>query len=128
MFKCPQCNSTRTAVKDTRWSDFGIRRRRECLNCNKRFTTREHPEQCKGSTGEKMVRVPVETYLMLQRAALLLDRINAVIAEGAFVHKPAAKKQRQRVASAFRMLKSATEKEKQEKISEGAPHEPATGG
>ena len=41
--KCPYCLSTDTKVIDKRESDEGLatRRRRECLKCEKRFTTYE---------------------------------------------------------------------------------------
>ena len=41
--KCPQCNNLEDKVIETRESKEGnyIRRRRECLNCGKRFTTYE---------------------------------------------------------------------------------------
>jgi len=41
--KCPFCSHTRDKVIDTRLSEDGtvIRRRRECLECRHRFTTRE---------------------------------------------------------------------------------------
>lgn len=41
--KCPYCNFTESKVIDSRPVDDGgsIRRRRECLKCNKRFTTYE---------------------------------------------------------------------------------------
>ena len=39
--KCPFCGYNRSRVLDTRDSGDGIRRRRLCLNCNKRFTTYE---------------------------------------------------------------------------------------
>ena len=38
---CPFCNSTRLKVTNKRTSPEGIRRRRECLGCSKRFTTYE---------------------------------------------------------------------------------------
>ncbi len=38
---CPFCNSTRFKVTNKRDSPEGIRRRRECLKCSKRFTTYE---------------------------------------------------------------------------------------
>ena len=42
--KCPFCNSEQVAVIDSRPVETknAIRRRRECLNCGKRFTTFEH--------------------------------------------------------------------------------------
>ena len=39
--KCPFCTSSGTKVVDKRNNDVSIRRRRECLNCSKRFTTYE---------------------------------------------------------------------------------------
>lgn len=44
--KCPYCGSDTDKVVDSRSSKNGqsIRRRRECLNCNQRFTTYEYIE------------------------------------------------------------------------------------
>lgn len=44
--KCPYCNHLESKVVDSRPSDEGasIRRRRECLECHKRFTTYETME------------------------------------------------------------------------------------
>ncbi|MCK4522291.1 MAG: ribonucleoside triphosphate reductase [Nanoarchaeota archaeon] len=44
--KCPYCNSEKTKVVDKRPSNDALtnRRRRECLSCNKRFTTYEKIE------------------------------------------------------------------------------------
>jgi transcriptional repressor NrdR len=44
---CPYCNANDDKVIDSRSSDAGrvIRRRRECLTCEKRFTTYERVEQ-----------------------------------------------------------------------------------
>ena len=41
--RCPYCGCTESRVVDSRPTDEGerIRRRRECLNCTKRFTTYE---------------------------------------------------------------------------------------
>jgi len=42
---CPYCQHPETKVTDSRdTGNFTIRRRRECLKCNKRFTTYEHIE------------------------------------------------------------------------------------
>ena len=38
---CPYCNKQETNVVDSRKTNEGIRRRRECSNCNLRFTTYE---------------------------------------------------------------------------------------
>jgi len=43
--KCPFCSSTQFKVTDKRNSPEGIRRRRECLKCKKRFTTYEKIER-----------------------------------------------------------------------------------
>lgn len=45
--KCPYCNSLEDKVIDSRISRDGetIRRRRECLSCQKRFTTHETIEE-----------------------------------------------------------------------------------
>ncbi|MCA9400999.1 MAG: transcriptional repressor NrdR [Candidatus Omnitrophica bacterium] len=45
--KCPACGYKETKVIDSRLSGDGnsIRRRRECLKCEKRFTTYEYIEQ-----------------------------------------------------------------------------------
>ena len=44
--KCPSCSHPETKVIDSRLSGDGgsIRRRRECLECGKRFTTYEYVE------------------------------------------------------------------------------------
>ena len=45
--KCPYCGQLNSKVVDSRLSrgDFAIRRRRECLDCNRRFTTYETVEE-----------------------------------------------------------------------------------
>jgi len=50
--RCPYCNSDNTKTLETRDSpENNTRRRRECISCNKRFTTYEYVE-----TVELMVR------------------------------------------------------------------------
>jgi transcriptional repressor NrdR len=39
--KCPFCASTNSRVIDTRSAEGGVRRRRECQDCGRRFTTYE---------------------------------------------------------------------------------------
>ncbi len=39
--RCPYCSDRNSKVTDSRVNDAGIRRRRECLNCYRRFTTHE---------------------------------------------------------------------------------------
>ena len=40
--QCPHCGNDRHKVIDTRAREEAIRRRRQCLHCNQRFTTYEH--------------------------------------------------------------------------------------
>ncbi len=42
--KCPYCGNDETEVVETRDGDGATRRRRECKNCGKRFTTYERVE------------------------------------------------------------------------------------
>ncbi|MFH1100474.1 MAG: transcriptional regulator NrdR [Methanobacteriota archaeon] len=43
--KCPYCNNPDSKVTDSRDTEmYSIRRRRECLNCGRRFTTYEYIE------------------------------------------------------------------------------------
>ena len=44
--KCPFCGDQDSKVVDSRHSEDGlsIRRRRECMNCQRRFTTYEYVE------------------------------------------------------------------------------------
>jgi len=44
--KCPFCGNAETQVVETRVAEDGesIRRRRQCANCEKRFTTYERPD------------------------------------------------------------------------------------
>jgi transcriptional repressor NrdR len=45
--RCPYCNFADSRVIDSRTSNEGrvVRRRRECLSCQKRFTTKENIEE-----------------------------------------------------------------------------------
>jgi len=43
--KCPYCENKKTKVIDSRETEEKVRRRRECLNCQKRFTTYETVEK-----------------------------------------------------------------------------------
>ncbi len=45
--RCPRCNSSDNRVVDTRTSRGGraVRRRRECISCEERFTTYEYVEE-----------------------------------------------------------------------------------
>ncbi len=63
---CPYCGSKNLKVTDKRNSPGGIRRRRECLNCKRRFTTYEKPVKeepwviKKDNTREKFDREKLE--------------------------------------------------------------------
>jgi transcriptional repressor NrdR len=48
---CPYCNHIETKVTDSRDTGGSIRRRRECLSCNKRFTTYEYIETVNKAKG-----------------------------------------------------------------------------
>ena len=39
---CPHCGETVSYVTSSRYKPYGIKRRRECTGCNKRFSTIEH--------------------------------------------------------------------------------------
>ena len=43
--RCPYCEHTNSKVIDSRDSGEGIRRRRGCLNCERRFTTYEYVQK-----------------------------------------------------------------------------------
>jgi transcriptional repressor NrdR len=43
--ECPYCSNTTSKVTDKRPSVSGVRRRRECLKCGKRYTTYEKIEK-----------------------------------------------------------------------------------
>jgi len=45
MMECPYCSNVTSKVTNKRKSPGGIRRRRECLKCKKRFTTYERIEK-----------------------------------------------------------------------------------
>ena len=63
--ECPYC-SNKTKVTDKRGSTYGVRRRRECLKCKRRFTTHEEIIQHdfyiikKDKSREKFSRVKLE--------------------------------------------------------------------
>jgi len=63
---CPYCNNLKTRVTDNRRAPEGVRRRRECLKCKKRFTTYEQVAKSelyiikKDGTREKFGREKLE--------------------------------------------------------------------
>jgi transcriptional repressor NrdR len=67
--RCPFCGANKDKVIDSRAAEEGaaIRRRRQCLRCEKRFTTYEHIEQPSRLTVVKKdgTRVPFDRAKML---------------------------------------------------------------
>ena len=67
---CPYCGTNKDKVIDSRATDAGkaIRRRRQCLQCGKRFTTYEHIEETNKLWVIKKdgTRVPYERQKMLR--------------------------------------------------------------
>ena len=61
--KCPYCGHTESKVVDSRHSDdfLSIRRRRECLGCQRRFTTYEIVESLPMVVVKKMAPVRTST-------------------------------------------------------------------
>lgn len=95
--KCPFCQSNLSKVVDKRSVDGRgeIRRRRECLKCNKRFTTYERLAELqilvvkKDGRKELFIREKLQVGLIkalekrpgIERVAKILDRIEARIRE-----------------------------------------------
>ncbi|MEF8879172.1 MAG: transcriptional regulator NrdR [Candidatus Thermoplasmatota archaeon] len=86
--ECPFCNNVETKVTDSR--DTGatsVRRRRECLNCGKRFTTYEYIEMSpvyvikKDKRREKFDREKIKKGIMkaVEKRPVSTDKINEVI-------------------------------------------------
>ena len=55
--RCPHCGYSQSRVLETRDADEAVRRRRECLGCQLRFTTYEQPQfpklQVRGASGRQ---------------------------------------------------------------------------
>lgn len=88
--QCPFCNNVETKVTDSR--DTGatsVRRRRECLNCSKRFTTYEYIEMNpvyvikKDKRREKFDREKIKKGIMkaVEKRPISTDKINEVISK-----------------------------------------------
>ena len=63
--RCPLCNERKTQVIDSRKKEDHFYRRRECSNCNSRFTTEERSAHELSEFGEKYRRLE-EAYEELQ--------------------------------------------------------------
>jgi len=86
---CPYCLYERTKVTDKRKSPEGIRRRRECLKCKKRFTTYEKIARediyiiKKDGRREKFVREKLEKGIekAFEKRPISKEKINKMINE-----------------------------------------------
>ena len=89
--KCPFCGNRDTKVIDSRPGkiEFEIRRRRECLQCIRRFTTYERLEQLpvmivkKDSRREEFNREKILNGIMkaCEKRAISMDQIEALVDE-----------------------------------------------
>ena len=89
--KCPFCGKENTRVIDSRPADEGcsIRRRRQCDECNKRFTTYEKVEAIplvvikKDNNRESYDRSKIEAgvYRSCHKRPISVDQINALVDE-----------------------------------------------
>lgn len=64
--QCPYCGHVDSRVVDTRTTGDGIRRRRECLACRKRFTTYEQISEALIVVKRDGRREPFDRYKLLQ--------------------------------------------------------------
>lgn len=88
---CPYCDSTKSKVVDKRDnSEEGTtRRRRECLDCNKRFTTYERVENIeltvvkRDGTAERYNRDKLEKSIVkaLNKDTLTTERLDSIVDE-----------------------------------------------
>lgn len=89
--RCPFCSHTQARVVDSRSSKEGdaIRRRRECLKCNRRFTTYERIEEVaqmvikKDGRRETFDRWKIKAGLLkaVEKRPISLDQVDAMIDE-----------------------------------------------
>jgi len=89
--RCPFCNQQDGRVVDSRTSKEGesIRRRRECLNCGKRFTTYERIEEVaqmvlkKDGRREQFDRWKMKSGILkaIQKRPISMDQVDAMVDE-----------------------------------------------
>lgn len=89
--KCPYCSYEETQVIDTRETENleTTRRRRECLKCNKRFTTYERVEEAeiivvkKGGRRERFERQKLLNGILkaCEKRSISLDKIEKLVDE-----------------------------------------------
>src|SRR3989339_1464117 len=90
--KCPYCNFEETQVIDTRETENleATRRRRECMKCNKRFTTYERVEEAdiiivkKDGRRERFQRQKVLNGIIeaCEKREIPLGKIDKIVDEG----------------------------------------------
>ncbi len=85
---CPYCNHIETKVTDSRETgNYSIRRRRECLKCNRRFTTYEYIEMTpiyvikKDGRREKFERSKIKNGLLkaLEKRPISHEKIEEIL-------------------------------------------------
>ncbi len=89
--KCPTCHYKETKVIDSRLNSDGssIRRRRECLKCEKRFTTYEYVEQVplmvvkKDGRRQPFDRTKIVSGLVkaCEKRPVSIDRIESIVSD-----------------------------------------------
>ncbi len=87
--KCPYCNSTEDKVIDSRMSGEGksVRRRRECLECGKRFTTYEYVEQAplvvvkRDGARKRFDREKIKTGIMkaCEKRPISMEKVDSIV-------------------------------------------------
>ena len=103
---CPYCLSTKLKVTDKRSSPEGIRRRRECLKCKKRFTTYEKIERedlyvvKKDKTRERFSREKLEKgiFKAFEKRPVSKEKIEKMVNE---VEKQLRKKGKKEIKSSI---------------------------
>jgi len=106
--KCPYCNHNEDKVVDSRETAEGmaVRRRRECINCGKRFTTYEYVERTplmvikKDGRREPFNRQKILTGLLsaCEKRPISMERLESIVTE---VENELQKKFDQEVESRF---------------------------
>lgn len=102
--KCPFCGKFNSAVLESRETDEGIRRRRKCSHCAKRFTTYEKVRNTvlwvikKDRRREPFDREKVKRGILraIEKRPVSLDLVNDIVER---VEQELLKKQREEVSS-----------------------------
>lgn len=86
---CPFCQHTKSKVTDKRDSPKGVRRRRECLKCGRRFTTYEKISEAdifvikKDESREKFIPEKIQKGLdrAFEKRPVAKDKISKILVE-----------------------------------------------